>query len=153
MTCDLPRGEWGRFWEVAVVAARQEKSASGTPTAVEVVDLTDKVDAQQKLAWDAPTGRWTVLRFACEIIAGHENDVDILSPSAVEAYFNRMGRALLEDAGPLAGKTLTHLYSVSWEAPRRPGRSDSTSISRLPAPTTCAPICRSWPACRSRARR
>ncbi|MEN6498421.1 MAG: glycosyl hydrolase [Thermoguttaceae bacterium] len=115
VTCDLPRGEWGRFWEVAVVAARQEKSASGTPTAVEVVDLTDKVDAQQKLAWDAPAGQWTVLRFACEIIAGHENDVDILSPSAVEAYFNRMGRALLEDAGPLAGKTLTHLYSVSWE--------------------------------------
>lgn len=113
INCDLPRGEWGRTWEVAVVAARQEKREKGAPV-VEVVDLSDKV-ADGKLTWDAPPGQWTVLRFACEIIPGHENDVDILSASAVEAYFNRMGRGLLEDAGPLAGKTLTHLYSVSWE--------------------------------------
>jgi hypothetical protein len=33
----------------------------------------------------------------------------------VEGHFDRMGRALLDDAGPLAGKTLTHFYSVSWE--------------------------------------
>ena len=26
-----------------------------------------------------------------------------------------MGKAILDDAGPLAGKTLTHFYSVSWE--------------------------------------
>ena len=46
---------------------------------------------------------------------GHEYDVDILDPKAVEGHFDRMGKAILEDAGPLAGKTLTHFYSVSWE--------------------------------------
>lgn len=113
VTCELPRGEWGRCWDVALIAARQEKPGQKTPV-VEVVDLTGKV-AGETLTWDAPAGSWTVLRFVCRIIPGHENDVDILSPSAVTAYFNRMGRSLLDDAGPLAGKTLTHLYSVSWE--------------------------------------
>jgi hypothetical protein len=26
-----------------------------------------------------------------------------------------MGKTILADVGPLAGKTLTHFYSVSWE--------------------------------------
>ena len=39
----------------------------------------------------------------------------MLDPQAVEGHFNRMGKAILADAGPLAGKTLTHFYSVSWE--------------------------------------
>jgi hypothetical protein len=62
-----------------------------------------------------PAGHWTLLRFGCMTMDGHEYDVDILDPKAVEGHFNRMGKAILEDAGPLAGKTLTHFYSVSWE--------------------------------------
>ncbi len=46
---------------------------------------------------------------------GHEYDVDILNPAAVTGHYERMGKALLADAGPRAGKTLTHFYSVSWE--------------------------------------
>jgi hypothetical protein len=41
--------------------------------------------------------------------------VDVLDAKAVEGHFNRMGKAILADVGPLAGKTLTHFYSVSWE--------------------------------------
>ena len=44
-----------------------------------------------------------------------ESDVDMLDARAVETHFNRFGKAILEDAGPLAGKTLSHFYSVSWE--------------------------------------
>ena len=55
------------------------------------------------------------MRFGCLTMAGHEYDVDVLDENAVEGHFNRIGKALLEDAGPLAGKTLTHFYSVSWE--------------------------------------
>ena len=85
------------------------------PAVTEVVDLTAKVDAQGQLMWEVPKGRWTLLRFACMTMEGHEYDVDILDAKAVEAHFNRMGKPILEDAGPLAGKTLTHFYSVSWE--------------------------------------
>ena len=81
----------------------------------EVVDLSGKVDRQGRLAWDVPEGRWTLLRFASAVIEGHEYDVDVLDETAVEAHFKRMGKAVLADAGPLAPKTLTHFYSVSWE--------------------------------------
>jgi (4-O-methyl)-D-glucuronate---lignin esterase len=81
----------------------------------EVVDLSGKVDRQGRLTWDVPEGRWTLFRFASAVIEGHEYDVDVLDETAVEAHFERMGKAVLADAGPLAGKTLTHFYSVSWE--------------------------------------
>jgi len=84
-------------------------------TAVEIVELTDKVDAQGRLAWDVPTGQWALVRFGFTTIDGHEYDVDVLDAQAVEGHFNRMGKAILADAGPLAGRTLTHFYSVSWE--------------------------------------
>lgn len=87
-----------------------------TPTvATGVVDLTGKVDAEGNLSWTVPAGNWTILRFGYAAMDGHEFDVDILDPKAVEGHYNRMGKALVKDAGPLAGKTLTHFYSVSWE--------------------------------------
>lgn len=110
----LPSVQGQRVREVAVVAARLDDAADPS-RALEVVDLSDKVDPQGHLTWKVPPGRWKLLRFACAVIKGHEADVDILDAAAVQAYFDRMGRALLQDAGPLAGKTLTHLYSVSWE--------------------------------------
>lgn len=139
---DLPRNPaGGRSWPVALLACRHQEgstapSSVATRAAVptpgqnwreavlsakpgaalaEVVDLTDNVDSKGELSWDAPGGRWTVIRFAFALMAGRENEVDILSAKAVGDHFQRMGRALLDDAGPLAGKTLTHFYSVSWE--------------------------------------
>ncbi len=141
----LARPEKEYFWDAAVVAAQHaeeegespqapsEKSAAASglngpwspavtripkqPVTVgRAVDLTGKVDARGGLAWDVPEGRWTVMRFACErITEGEQGDVDILSTEAVEEHFRRMGKAILKDAGPLAGKTLTHFYNVSWE--------------------------------------
>ena len=132
----------GHFRQIAVVAARHadpkpdttpakvEPAAEGrfsetwqgihpkpkaAPAIVEVVDLTSKMDDQGQLTWAVPEGRWTVLCFGCVTMEGHEFDVDVLDADAVEGHFQRMGKALLEDAGPLAGKTLTHFYSVSWE--------------------------------------
>ena len=84
-------------------------------TATEVVDLTAKVDAAGRLVWDVPQGQWALVRFGHTTIDGHEYDVDILDAKAVEGHFNRMGKAIIADAGPLVGKTLTHFYSVSWE--------------------------------------
>jgi len=125
------------FWDVALVAARRaDEAGEGSPAGAndlsgdwkpveerpkpaeivtEVVDLGGRVDAEGRLTWDAPEGSWTLLRFGCRIMEGHEYDVDVLDGRAVEGYFDRMGRAVIEDAGGLAGKTLTHFYSVSWE--------------------------------------
>lgn len=119
----------GRFWQVATFGVRHEQAApavadkwqdvapklSDKLVAAEVVDLTPQVDSQGRLTWDVPAGQWTLLRFGGLALEGHEYDVDILDPKAVEGHFQRMGQAILQDAGPLAGKTLTHFYSVSWE--------------------------------------
>jgi len=83
--------------------------------ALEEVELTGKADAAGRLVWQVPEGQWALVRFGHTTLDGHEHDVDVLDPVAVEGHFNRMGKAILADAGPLAGKTLTHFYSVSWE--------------------------------------
>ncbi len=129
---ELRKPEGKRFWDVALIAVRHNQPLAAAsnqwqdvvtklgalPTItnlVDVIDLTARVDKQGRLSVDVPKGHWTLLRFGCETLEGHEFDVDILDPQAVEGHFDRMGRAILEDAGPLAGKTLTHFYSVSWE--------------------------------------
>jgi hypothetical protein len=86
-----------------------------TREAVEVVDLTGRAAPDGRLAWDVPEGQWALVRLGQATIDGHDFDVDVLDPKAVEGHFNRMGRAMLDLAGPRAGKTLTHFYSVSWE--------------------------------------
>ncbi len=101
-----PTGEWS-----TVVDPLPEDSE----TATDVIDLSDKVDAKGRLQWNAPAGRWIVLRMACVVMEDRTEDVDILNAKAVESHFDRMGRAIIEDAGPLVGEALTHFYNVSWE--------------------------------------
>lgn len=113
------------------------------PAAAEVVDLTPKVDARGRLAWDVPEGRWTIVRFGCETIEGHSTDVDILNPKAVAAHFERIGRVVLRDAGPLGGKTLSHFYNVSWEGATptwTPGFEDEFRKYRAYDPRPMLPV-------------
>jgi len=122
------------FRDVALFALKTTAGASDDPTmqlstnwrtikpkidanaaGSEAIDLAKNVDRQGRLTWTVPAGNWTLVRFARTAMAGHEYDVDVLDPNAVSGHFDRMGKRLLEDAGPAAGKTLTHFYSVSWE--------------------------------------
>ena len=64
----------------------------------------------------APT-TFTV-RFGSTVVPGHDCDVDVLDPAAITRHFNRFPGAIMDEAGPdLVGrdKTITHVYSVSWE--------------------------------------
>lgn len=92
-----------------------ETATAMSRTVQESVELTGKIDAQGVLTWTVPQGQWALLRFGYTTIDGHDHDVDMMDPTAVEGHFNRMGKAIMSDVGPLAGKTLTHFYSVSWE--------------------------------------
>ena len=84
--------------------------------ALEVIDLSGKTGLKGLLKWQVPsTGNWALVRLAYTTIDGHEYDVDVLDATAVEGHFQRMGQQLLADVGELAGKTLSHFYSVSWE--------------------------------------
>lgn len=139
----LETPEFKHYWDIAAFAVKYEGSAvagkgdwkdagdgpraglGGNPVggqkdrdvrmADTVVELTGRVKKDGRLAWDVPPGQWALVRFGYTVIEGHEYDVDVLDAKAVEGHFNRMGLAVLAAAGPLAGKALTHFYSVSWE--------------------------------------
>jgi len=131
---DKPKCTAPYYHPVAVVAARvgegrgqpfigptsdwstvKDTVEENAETATEVIDLTARVNADGQLNWSAPAGRWVVVRLACVVMEDRTEDVDILNVKAVESHFDRMGRAIIADAGPLVGDTLTHFYNVSWE--------------------------------------
>ena len=91
----------------------------------QVVDLTQRVTPEGELEWEVPPGRWTILRTGHRLTGatirmptkGFEGlEVDRFSAAAVDRQFENLGKILLEEAGPLAGKTLTHFTEDSFEA-------------------------------------
>ncbi len=89
-----------------------------------IVDLTGRVDTDGRLVWDAPPGKWTVLRIG-HTAAGKENnpapmsgrglECDKLSKEAVETHFNSLMAKVIDGNKPLAGKTLAATHVDSWE--------------------------------------
>ena len=94
-----------------------------TPDAI--IDLTDKVQPDGTLEWDVPAGDWTIVRtgYGCngdQIWVASPGaagpSVDFLSAAATDFHFKNTAEILLQDAGPLAGKTLKYVHDDSWEA-------------------------------------
>ena len=80
------------------------------------VDGSDAKPRRLARAGDLGAKRVAV-RFGYAVLPGHEHDVDVLDAKAVAGHFNRFQGALMAKLPGLVGrdKTLTHLYSVSWE--------------------------------------
>lgn len=98
--------------------------AGGEPVA-QVIDLTDRLQEDGSLSWNAPPGRWTLLRFgftttgstnhpAAEDATGWE--VDKFDGAAVEHHLEHSVGPIIRGAGDHAGKSLAFLYGDSWEA-------------------------------------
>jgi len=90
-----------------------------------VVDLTDKMDANGKLNWNAPAGKWTILRMgsastgACTRPGNEKTrglEADKFSRKAVKLHFDSLIKPLLEMEGVKPGENLTYLAVDSWEA-------------------------------------
>jgi hypothetical protein len=89
----------------------------------QVVNLTPDMDWHNFVKWDRP-GQWTIVRFghtstgvenAPAPLSGRGLECDKLSKEGIEANFNGMMAKLIEDAGPLAGKSLVATHIDSWE--------------------------------------
>jgi hypothetical protein len=92
-----------------------------------IVDLTDKLTAEGRLAWDVPAGRWTILRFGRTTtgantrpapVPGLGLECDKLDAAAFDAHYDAFVGALLREIGPRrtdgqAGWTTLHIDS--WE--------------------------------------
>jgi hypothetical protein len=91
-----------------------------------VVDLTDKLDARGRLTWQAPAGRWTILRLGhtptgVKIypapVGGEGLECDKLSREAADFHYDRCVKPLLEEFGPdLAKQTMAFYHVDSFEA-------------------------------------
>ena len=89
-----------------------------------VVELTSEMNTEGALAWDAPAGDWTLVRFG-HTSTGVENapapasgrglECDKLSREGIQANFDGMMGKLIADVGPLAGRTLVATHIDSWE--------------------------------------
>jgi len=91
------------------------------------VDLTDRLLADGRLAWDVPAGRWTILRFGRTTtgantrpapVPGLGLECDKLDAAAFDAHYDAFVEALLREIGPRrtdgqAGWTTLHIDS--WE--------------------------------------
>lgn len=88
-----------------------------------IVDLTARFQ-NGKLSWDVPAGNWTILRVG-HTPTGKDNhpappegtgpEVDKLSKTALDAHWNGMMQPLLDEIGPLAGKSINNALVDSYE--------------------------------------
>lgn len=106
-----------------------------TPAAIDTVPATQSVAESKiidltaqyrdgKLTWNAPPGKWTILRFG-HTSTGVENhpspepglglESDKLSREATKAQFDGLMAKLVADNGPLVGNTLVSTHIDSWE--------------------------------------
>jgi hypothetical protein len=89
-----------------------------------LVDLTAKMDARGRLAWEVPAGKWTLFRIGYTTTGqtnlpapepGRGLECDKLSKQGIEAHFAGLMAKLIADNGPLAPKTLVRTHIDSWE--------------------------------------
>jgi hypothetical protein len=91
-----------------------------------VVDLTAKLSANGQLDWDAPPGRWTIMRFGRTLtgqttrpapLPGLGFESDKFSASALDAHFAAFAGKLISGLSQHqhSGRGLTMLHFDSWE--------------------------------------
>jgi hypothetical protein len=89
-----------------------------------IMDLTVQLSADGKLKWKVPAGHWTILRvgFTPSDRKNHPAppegtglECDKFNPAALDAHWAGFMQKLVEDAGPLTGKTFEGSVIDSYE--------------------------------------
>jgi len=90
----------------------------------QVIDITDKMDANGALTWDVPSGDWTIIRFG-HAWNGHivgpspkgesGPETDKLDKTATDLHFDAFVKHLNVLVGPDARNTLVATHIDSWE--------------------------------------
>ena len=101
-------------------------SSNKDPQLSEIIDLTEKVDANGQLVWKAPKGRWRIYRFGYSL-TGKQNhpaspeatglEVDKLDADAVGRYLEHLVKIYQEASGNKMGKGgIEYMMFDSYEA-------------------------------------
>jgi len=100
------------------------ENGNAIPTS-EIIDLTGKMNDDGTLNWNAPPGKWTIMRFGYSLTgaknrpavpAGLGYEVDKLSRKYVESYLQQYTAPLMKSLGSLYGSRLQYMLFDSWEA-------------------------------------
>ena len=90
----------------------------------ELIDLSGKMSTDGKLEWEAPEGRWSILRFGytlqgqrtrCASTSDTGYEADMLSSAGIESQFKNVAEPLLDAVPEETGKTLKYLHIDSYE--------------------------------------
>lgn len=99
-------------------------STAGAIQRRDILDLKAKLSADGRLNWRAPAGEWIVLRVGYTTTGvknhpappeGEGLECDKFSKSALDEHWNGFMQKVLNDIGPLAGKTLDSSFIDSYE--------------------------------------
>lgn len=113
---------WNFYRDIAVLAV---PDIDPVPKAA-IVDLTGKLKADGSLQWQVPAGKWTIIRFghtpngktnkATAPLSASGLHCDMMSRSALEAYWRGYPEEIVKLAGDQAGKAFTRFEIDSYEA-------------------------------------
>ena len=117
-------GKSGAVWRIAPTTTMAQVPIANCAPAAQIVNLTAHLDQEGRFIWDAPPGRWTVLRIG-HTSTGHTNHVgggglglecDKFNPDAVRLQFDHWFGEIIRRVGPdLAGRVLQVFHVDSWE--------------------------------------
>ena len=109
----------------AVLSSRAAgNSTNGAIQLGKVVDLTSRLAVDGRLNWRVPAGQWVILRVGYTPtgvknhpapLEGTGLECDKFSKAALDAHWAGFMQKILDDIGPLAGKTLTSSLIDSYE--------------------------------------
>jgi len=89
-----------------------------------IIDISQNMDTVGHLQWQAPEGRWSILRYGHtwtgsvngpSPLGGEGPDCDKLSKTGIQKHFDSFLKRLLELSGDNAGTTLSTFHIDSWE--------------------------------------
>ena len=115
----------GRFIDELARRTNDGPEPEWTVRRSEIVDLSDRVEADGEVVWTAPPGRWTVLRvgYASTLrrnspatAAGKGYECDKMSVAATERHFRGYLGPLIERSRRVTGRPLDFAQMESWEA-------------------------------------
>lgn len=107
-------------------AATPEVPMSAVIGSADVVDVTDRMDAQGRLSWTPPAGRWRVLRFGYSLTGAKNGpaspeatglEVDKLNREAVRGYLDQyLSQYQSASKGLMGEHGIQFMVTDSWEA-------------------------------------
>jgi len=110
--------------DAVLSSTKINRSTKGAISRRSIVDLTAKLTADGKLNWHAPAGKWLILRIGYTptgvnnhpaAYGGEGLECDKFSKAALDAHWDGFMQKILDDLGPLAGKTLDSSLIDSYE--------------------------------------